>query len=91
MWYDDKNFSRRFWTAGSVDQRIESALRKGWHRDRECSDYSGKLPPPQGGLADFSEGRKGSLGRDAGFVEIYCFSAKFRTFGIRRHYGEADP
>lgn len=29
MWYDDKNFSRRFWTAGSVDQRIESALCEG--------------------------------------------------------------
>ena len=91
MWYDDKNFSRRFWTAGSVDQRIESALREGWRRDRECSDYSGKPSKLQGGRSDFSEDRKGSLGRDAGFVEIYCFSAKFRTFCIRRHYGEADP
>lgn len=80
MWYDDKNFSRRFWTAGSVDQRIESALREGWHRDRECSDYSGKLPPPQEGLADFSEGRKGSSGNAAVFVDFYCFSAKFCIF-----------
>ena len=80
MWYDDKNFSRRFWTVGSVDQRIESALREGWHRDRECSDYSGKLPPPQEGLADFSEGRKGSSGNAAVFVDFYCFPAKFCIF-----------
>ncbi|MFQ9053944.1 MAG: hypothetical protein ACLR5H_13105 [Oscillospiraceae bacterium] len=56
-----------------MDQRIESALREGWHRDRECSDYSGKLPPPQEGLADFSEGRKGSSGNAAVFVDFTAF------------------